>query len=443
MSLTCNKVKDGESYDVSASKIESPLPTALKFNLPFDPTLYDASAIKDMKYNGREIIAVGYKSPGGGFNPLVFRCRDGLWTDISTLIPNPTDKILYGVDWDGEKWWICAEDYNNASCPLYTLDMNNMVVDLTGNINNMTKMRAIKCGGGRVLVGGWSPISIPRLWKIEGDAYTEITGSLQGAVNLDQIRSLDYYNGLWMIGGMLKLGFGNQGWLNSWDGTTFTDLSSNLPNDAQYRGKVDYIEHNASYWVFGLGTESTLVTYDGSAWTIYIYPQLPAPSAATSIKPVWTGHEWLLIYDYVVEWDGSKFTNITSLFPKPDYIHHGTPTGIGDAKNGVFSEGKVLVIPSTQSASDPGLYSRVYYGIRLGPTISTSLVDRRNQTSQFIDALSANNVISDTVKAKKEFDAPIHGVGGAPPWSGKNGSIVVNIADNKLYWWANGAWRST
>lgn len=391
------------------------------------------------KYNGKEILAGGLWSDEGSERPYLIRYRNGVWTSLRSLIPNNTDRLVVRcIEWDGEKWWVGGRRIGAGNPFLFTIDENDNVTDLSTSISSTREIYTIKTNGKITLIGGETihGSKIRKLWKVDGSSYTDITADLPDPPHGHpaNVKVIDYYKGIWMVAGDSDPNFTKQATLHQWDGTTWTDLTANLPSDDEYRNTVGYnaLAHNERYWLLGLsGDESTLVTYDGTTWTTYT-SELPG-SYGTIEVIVWTGYVWLLSYGVGNDggfaiWDETTFTNMIDVIP--------SDLGIALLYTGVYAEGYYFTFPN----HGWGVWTR---GVRLGGRLCSPWVSNKYRGPIDVETVKANMGRIGSLRVDNFFSMPTINISGGPDWNGKDGEgPYLNLDDNKIYYWSNAAWRS-
>jgi hypothetical protein len=217
-----------------------------------------------VSYNGREWLLTGM---GSGTLPHSFLSKpenhyalatfDGnIFTDLSMIVPELQDGILYASSWNG-KYWLVGGGYQSRGI-LFTFD-GTEAVDLTPKIEyavpSFSSVQSIAWNGNYWLIGG-----IGFLAKYDGYTFLDLTPELARILPThpaDSVNAIAWNGFSWLIGGgapVAQLLRPSEGWLATYGPNGFVDLSSLLPY---------YISRQF------LTTSSILtICYSGNSWII-------------------------------------------------------------------------------------------------------------------------------------------------------------------------------
>jgi len=232
-------------------------------------------------YNGKEWLLSGLGSgvlPSfsdnatnhmslGTFNGKVF-------TDLSSLVPEQQDAILYTNAWNGE-YWLVGGGYLDHNV-LFTFD-GHAIVDLTEQaedaISNFASVQAIAWNGDYWLIGG-----IGFLAKYDGHSFVNLTQELQNSLSTDfySVNAIAWDGNSWMIGGgaPIALVAPSHAWITNYSSHGFADLSSRLPSyvarDTE-GSSVLTITVIDGIWIIGgySNNRGILLAYNGRVLTDY------------------------------------------------------------------------------------------------------------------------------------------------------------------------------
>ena len=185
------------------------------------------------------------------------------FVDLSNIVPEQQDAILYANAWNG-KYWLIGGGYLYSGL-LFTYDGNN-IVDLTQNIENVVanfgSVQAIAWNGNYWLIGG-----IGFLIKYDGQKFTDLTPELNAVLAekdslvgscCNAVNSIVWNGTVWMLGGGTPIAITSPesaAWAVAYDGSSgFTDLSRLLPHYLAAPIQVSSIltvTYTDGYWIFG------------------------------------------------------------------------------------------------------------------------------------------------------------------------------------------------
>ena len=232
-------------------------------------------------YNGKEWLLSGL---GSGPLPLygdyptnhmsLGTFNGSAFTDLSSLVPDQRDAILYANAWNGQ-YWLVGGGYMRDGV-LFTFNGSSFV-DLTTQaysaISNFGSVQSVGWNGSDWLIGG-----VGFLAEYDGHTFTDLTMQLERAVS-NQIQSVNAiaWNGQsWIIGGGTPIAqlTPSHAWVASYTSTGFVDLSYMLPSyvtDATQSSSILTITSANGGWTIGgySGNQGILLAYNDGSLTDY------------------------------------------------------------------------------------------------------------------------------------------------------------------------------
>jgi hypothetical protein len=192
--------------------------------------------------------------------------------------------------------------------------------------------------GSDSLASSLPPSNHMALALFDGYKFIDLSPTLPTKIRPNQWDAILYANAwngrYWLVGG---------GWAGNvipslrlfrYDGSKFTDLSTQLDNVVP-NGAVQSIQWNGDYWL--VGGVGFLVKYDGQEFTdlthelnAVIAPGYAVHECCNAVNALsWNGAEWLIaggtpiaitytlqqLNAWAVTYDGNKFTNLSQLLP--------------------------------------------------------------------------------------------------------------------------------
>jgi hypothetical protein len=224
-------------------------------------------------YNGNEWLLSGLGSgPLPSFsnkpiNHMSLGTFNGTFTDLSNLVPDQADGILYTNAWNGQ-YWLVGGGYLSDGV-LFTFN-GNTTVDLTSQATNVipdfASVQAMAWNGDYWLIGG-----IGFLAKYDGHNFVDLTPLLERELSNNSLSSVNAiaWNGQsWMIGGgtpIAQVGLGHA-WLATYGPVGFVDLSSTLPSyltSGAQASSILAITSGNGIWILGgySGNHGILLAY--------------------------------------------------------------------------------------------------------------------------------------------------------------------------------------
>lgn len=144
------------------------------------------------------------------------------------------------------------------------------------------------------------------LYKFDGTNWTDLSNALQTAAPRTVFGggSIGWNGTFWLIGS-------NPGYLVTYDGQTFTNITAQVPNPEKNQTYMD-IAWNDAYFLFlmlSTGNHGRLYKYDGQVIT-----QVEGIDANNNLTTVgWNGQYWLLAgfnNQHVLRYDGTSFRDV-------------------------------------------------------------------------------------------------------------------------------------
>jgi len=201
-------------------------------------TSWNGGDIFAASYNGKEWLLSGLGSGPlprysndpvnhmslGTFNGTAFR-------DLSNLVPDQQDAILYANSWNGQ-YWLVGGGFVDVGI-LFTYD-GGKIANLTSRamnaISGFGSVQAIAWNGEYWLIGG-----VGFLAKYDGRRFVDLTLGLEHSLStydFDSVNAIAWNGESWMIGGGAPIAelFPSNAWLVSYDSNGFHNLSSRLPS---------------------------------------------------------------------------------------------------------------------------------------------------------------------------------------------------------------------
>jgi hypothetical protein len=203
----------------------------------------------------------------GTFNGSVF-------TDLSSLVPNQQDAILYTNAWNGEYWLVGGGYLRNGV--LFTFD-GRAIVDLTGQaesaISNFASVQSLGWNGQYWLIGG-----VGFLAEYDGHTFVDLTQQLEHTVSsaIQSVNAIAWNGQSWIIGGGTPLAqlTPSHAWVATYTSSGFVDLSSTLPSyvsNVTQTSSILTITSVNGFWMIGgyTGNEGILLAYSDGFFTDY------------------------------------------------------------------------------------------------------------------------------------------------------------------------------
>lgn len=209
---------------------------------------------------------VGGRKFGGGVPQVVASYDGATYSDIVGF--NPMSAIS-SIATNGSVWLMGS----NVGGPTYTDFLysydGTTITNLSSQLGDMTYVNDIDWNGLYWLIAG-SNNADPRearLFAYNGTMFSDLSTQVIAVRNMDRIRSIATNGPVWLLGGDNS---SNTRFLVKYDGTTFTDLSSNISG----LNAIGSIATNGSKWLVG-------THWSGGAskvWQVVLSPVVTSPS---------------------------------------------------------------------------------------------------------------------------------------------------------------------
>jgi hypothetical protein len=185
------------------------------------------------------------------------------FTDLSNIVPDQQDAILYADAWNGKDWLI-GGGYLQTGV-LFSYD-GSSIIDLTRSVKNAVtnfeSVQAIAWNGVYWLIGG-----IGFLIKYDGQRFVDLTPEINAALTekdrliqscCNAVNTIVWNGTTWMIGGGIPIAITSPqsaAWAVTYDGySKFTDLSRFLPSyltDPVQVSSILTVTYTNGSWIFG------------------------------------------------------------------------------------------------------------------------------------------------------------------------------------------------
>jgi len=233
-------------------------------------------------YNGKEWLLSGLGSGPlssysviaenhmslGVFNGTVF-------TDLSNLVPEQHDAILYANAWNG-LYWLIGGGYVGDGI-IFAFD-GSRIVDLTSQakqaIPSFASVQSIEWNGDYWLIGG-----VGFLAQYNGYNFVDLTQQLKTVLkteNFSSVNAIAWNGQSWMIGGGTPVAqvAPSQAWIATYTSAGFAALRSELPlyvSNATQASSILTITADSESWIIGgySGNQGTLFVYNDAYLTDY------------------------------------------------------------------------------------------------------------------------------------------------------------------------------
>ena len=231
-------------------------------------------------YNGTEWLLSGLGSgvltsydPKATTNHMSLATFDGYkFTDLSNIVPEQRDAILYANAWNGRTWLVGGGYHHEGVLFLFN---GSGFMDLTPEIEKAVRTFAsVQClawNGEFWLIGG-----IGFLAKYDGSRFADLTAELTGALNPSvsvTVNAVSWNGSMWMLGGGTPVAQlqASKAWAATFTSTRFTDISSELGSygsDVISPSSILTITSKNDSWIIGgyLKTQGTLYAYLGGSF---------------------------------------------------------------------------------------------------------------------------------------------------------------------------------
>ena len=193
----------------------------------------------------------------GTFNGTAF-------TDLSKIVPEQQDGILYANAWNGQ-YWLVGGGFDDDGV-LFAFD-GSVTVDLTNSVRNVVptfaSVQSIAWNGNYWLIGG-----IGFLAEYDGHSFTDLTPQLDnqfpGQV-FYSVNAIAWNDQSWMIGGGTPVAqtTPSRAWLFSYGSTGFENLVSKIPayvaNYSESSSILTIAAYDGMWYIGGYSGDSGLL----------------------------------------------------------------------------------------------------------------------------------------------------------------------------------------
>jgi hypothetical protein len=228
-------------------------------------------------YNGKEWLLSGLGSgPLGTYtgNHMGLGTFNGSFTDLSNLVPDQRDAILYTNAWNGQ-YWLIGGGYMEKGV-LFTFD-GNAIVDLTGQaasaISNFASVQSIGWNGTDWLIGGFGFLA-----EYDGHNFKDLTQQIQHTLSneIQSVNAIAWNGQSWLIGGGTPVAqlTPSRAWIAAYASAGFADLSPILPtyvSNATQSSSILTITSVSGGWIIGgySGKQGIFLAYNDGALIDY------------------------------------------------------------------------------------------------------------------------------------------------------------------------------
>ena len=233
-------------------------------------------------YNGKEWLLSGLGSgvltsydPEATTNHMSLATFDGYkFTDLSNIVPEQRDAILYANAWNGKAWLVGGGYKENGVLFLFNgSDVMDLTPEIEKAVPTFASVQSLAWNGQSWLVGG-----VGFLAKYDGYRFTDLTPELTAALNpfvrwCVTVNAVSWNGSMWMLGGGTPVAQlqASTAWAATYTSTGFTDISSELGSygsDVISTSSILTITSKNDSWIIGgyLNTQGTLYAYLGGSF---------------------------------------------------------------------------------------------------------------------------------------------------------------------------------
>jgi hypothetical protein len=232
-------------------------------------------------YNGKEWLLSGLGSgplppySDEAINHMSLGTFNGsTFTDLSSLVPEQQDAILYANAWNGQ-YWLVGGGYLGVDV-LFTFN-GSTIIDLTEEamkaIPSMGSVQSIAWNGDYWLIGG-----IGFLAKYDGHNFVDLTQQLERALptyDFNSVNAIAWNGQSWLIGGGTVIAqlYPSQAWFIAYTSNGFIDPSHTVPSDVSnpYGSSILAITAVNGVWFLGgySSNKGMLLAYNDGILTDY------------------------------------------------------------------------------------------------------------------------------------------------------------------------------
>ena len=240
---------------------------------------WNGGDIFSASYNGREWLLSGLGSgplppySDEAINHMSLGTFNGsAFTDLSSLVPDQQDAILYTNAWNGQ-YWLIGGGYLSTAV-LFTFDGNttvNLAAAAKNAIPTLGSVQAIGWNGNYWLIGG-----IGFLAEYDGKRFLDLTPQLERALStydFDSVNAIAWNGQSWLIGGGTAIAqlYPSYAWFIAYNSNRFTQASPELPTYMSSPSSILAITSVNGMWFLGgySANKGILLTYNDGILTDY------------------------------------------------------------------------------------------------------------------------------------------------------------------------------
>ena len=217
---------------------------------------------------------------GGPSNHMALGVFDGVtFTDLSSLVPDQQDAILYTNAWNGEYWLVGGGWMRHGV--LFTLDgssrlVTSLVLKAQKSISNFTSVQTVAWNGDYWMIGGMGFLA-----EYDGRNFIDLTQQLEYALGTRvfyAVNSVAWNGREWLIAGGMPIAQSSpsHAWAVEFTREGFRNLASFLPTYVTNRAENSSILSVATMgesWILGgyAGNRGFLASYDEASVTDHSY----------------------------------------------------------------------------------------------------------------------------------------------------------------------------
>jgi hypothetical protein len=238
-------------------------------------------------YNGKEWLLSGLGSgllssynSVNATNHMSLATFDGYkFTDLSNVVPDQQDGILYANAWNG-RYWLVGGGYKDIGV-LFSFD-GRKITDLTNNITEAVpefgSVQALAWNGHYWLIGGYHFLA-----AYDGHKFTDLTDKLGSVLSSSSscctaVNAIAWNGAEWMLGGGTPISQTNssQAWLVTYSSKSLVNLTPEIHRtvaELTSDSSILTIAAAPNSWVIGgyLKNQGLLYEYSGVSFTNLSY----------------------------------------------------------------------------------------------------------------------------------------------------------------------------
>jgi len=255
-------------------------------------------------YNGKEWLLSGMgsaplRTPAGTYdyaNHMSLAIFNGNnFTDLSTIVPDQGDEILYTNAWNGSLWMVGGGYYSIGT--LFTFDgskVTNLTPLISEAVGTFASVLSVKWNGSYWLIGGYGFLA-----KYDGHKFQDLTPQLSDTIGKDiislplTVNAIGWDGSSWMIGGGIMLAAEpedqqSNAWIASYGTQGFRDLTPLLPTYISkpiIGSSILTISYTDNRWILGGFSDNNAILLEMSPHSITDLSYLIGP---TMRYVIWT-----------------------------------------------------------------------------------------------------------------------------------------------------------